>query len=283
MITGAEMLTDNEIAELKFLAKEIKIQTLKSIASIGIGHIGGSLSIAEALAVLYGKVMNYDINIPDNPERDYFVLSKGHAGPALYSALALKGFFPMEILATLNQPDTMLPSHPDRRKTPGVDMTTGSLGQGASSACGIALGNKMNKFNNYTYVMFGDGELQEGQIWEALMFASQWELSNLIAFVDHNNLQIDGTVDEICSLGDLTEKFRSFNWNAENVNGHDVNEIYLAVMRAKEHNNDKPSVIIMETVKGNGISVFENKASSHNSAVTSEILARGLKELEETL
>ena len=273
------MLSKNDIMELNVLATRIRIETLKSIAGVGVGHIGGSLSVAEVLAVLYGKIMNYDCNNPKQKDRDFFVLSKGHAGPALYSTLALKGFFSLDLLATLNKPKTILPSHCDMRKTPGIDMTTGSLGQGASSSCGIALGNKLNGIDNYTYVVFGDGELQEGQPWEAFIFAAHKKLTNLIAFVDYNGLQIDGSIDEICSLGDLSAKLKAFDWHVQTVDGHNVNEIYEAVITAKKQ-TQSPSIIILKTKKGKGVSAYEDKASSHNASVSFEILEQGLLELE---
>ncbi len=272
------LLTRNEIYDLNIFATDIRRETMKCVASIGSGHIGGALSIAELLAVLYGKIMRYDPQNPKLKERDFFVLSKGHAGPALYSTLALKGFFPKELLYTLNKPKTTIPSHCDMRKTIGIDMTTGSLGQGASSACGIALGNRMNKLSNFTYVVFGDGELQEGQIWEAALFAAHNKLSQLIAFVDCNGLQVDGSVDNVCSLGDLEKKFSSFGWHTQTVNGHDVDEIYKATINA-QNVTYSPSVIMLLTKKGKGISAFEDKAQCHSANITEDILKLGLEEL----
>ena len=246
------MLTKQRKTELALLANEIRKETVKCIASVGIGHLGGSLSIADLLAVLYFDQMKIDPSNPRKTDRDILVCSKGHAGPAIYSSLAMKGYFDKSLLYTLNQPNTDLPSHCDMRKTPGVDMTTGSLGQGISAACGIALANQMDgKDDLYTYCIMGDGESQEGQIWEAAMFASHRKLSNLIAFVDNNNLQIDGTVDQVCSLGDVVEKYLSFGWDTVRVNGHDVEAIHNAVENAKTVKN-KPSVIVLDTVKGKG-------------------------------
>ena len=275
------MLTEQRKTELALLANEIRKETVKCIASVGIGHLGGSLSIVDLLAVLYFDQMKLDPTNPKNPDRDMLVCSKGHAGPAIYSALAMKGYFDNSLLSTLNQPNTDLPSHCDMRKTPGIDMTTGSLGQGISAACGIALANQMDgKEDLYTYAIMGDGESQEGQIWEAAMFAAHRKLSNLIAFVDNNNLQIDGTVDQVCSLGDIAEKYRSFGWDAVRVNGHDVEAIHNAVENAKTV-KDKPSVIVLDTVKGKGIKAIENQASNHNMNVGPEQLEAFLKELDE--
>ena len=275
------MLTEQKQLELALIANEIRKETIKSIASIGIGHLGGSLSIADLLAVLYFDQMKIDPKNPKMPDRDMLVCSKGHAGPAIYSALSMKGYFPKDLLYTLNKSNTDLPSHCDMRKTPGIDMTTGSLGQGISTACGIALANKMDgKDQLYTYCIMGDGESQEGQIWEAAMFASHRGLGNLIAFVDNNNLQIDGTVDQVCSLGDVAEKYRSFGWDAVRVDGHDVAAIHNAIENAKKI-TDKPSVIVLNTVKGKGIKSIENQASNHNMNVDPTQLEAYLKELDE--
>ncbi len=223
------MLEKNKERELIEFAIHIRMESLKSIASIGVGHIGGTLSIAEVLSVLYGAVLKYDAQNPKWEERDYFVLSKGHAGPGLYATLALKGFFPMEMLSTLNQPGTNLPSHADRLKTPGVDMSTGSLGQGASSAAGIALGLKLKKLPNRVYVIVGDGECNEGQIWEMALFANHYKLDNLILFVDANKQQIDGFTKDVLDLGDLAKKYSEFGWFTQSIDGHNVREIYSAI------------------------------------------------------
>ncbi|MBQ3791950.1 MAG: transketolase, partial [Clostridia bacterium] len=206
-----------ETPDYRSIAREIRRRTLVCIGSIGQGHIGGSLSVAEILAVLYYGKMRVRPEEPSWPDRDILVLSKGHAGPALYSVLTMKGYFPEDWLKTLNKPETLLPSHCDMRRTPGVDMTTGSLGQGASAACGFALAQKMDGRDARTFAILGDGEMEEGEVWESFLFASQKKLSNLCVFVDFNNLQIDGTVDEICSLGDLCAKFRSFGFGAYEV------------------------------------------------------------------
>ena len=202
------MLTQEKTRQLQRFAKQIQMETMKTIASLGTGHVGGSLSIAEALAVLYGKQLRHDPAQPRWEDRDWLVVSKGHAGPAVYAALALRGFFPMEQLQTLNQPGTPLPSHCDRRRTLGIDITTGSLGQGASSAAGVATALKMNKKDSWVYLILGDGELDEGQVWEMALFAAHRKLDHLIALVDNNHFQIDGTNDEVCTLGDIADKFR---------------------------------------------------------------------------
>lgn len=272
------MLDKEKVRELKRFSKQIQIETTKEIASLGVGHLGGSLSIADLLAVLYGNQMKYDPKNPKWEERDWFVCSKGHAGPAVYATLALKGFIPMSQLETLNRPGTNLPSHCDRTKTPGIDMTTGSLGQGASTAAGIALAHKMNHAPNYTYVVFGDGEIDEGQVWEMALFAHTKKLSNLIAFVDHNKLQIDGTTAEVCDLGDIAQKFESFGWYAQSIDGHDVGAINEAIENAKKQ-NEKPSMIVLNTVKGNGWSKIADTAGSHSLNVSPEQLKDALAEM----
>ena len=255
---------------LQKLALEIRIGIVEQIRARGFGHIGGSLSIADALAVLYGKVMRYDPQNPRWPERDKLVCSKGHAGPAVYAALAISGFFPYEELKTLNQPGTHLPSHCDKNKTPGVDMTTGSLGQGTSLAVGIALGDKLKGRDSKTYLFVGDGESDEGQVWEAAMYAAHRGLSNLIAFTDCNRMQIDGMVDEVCSLGDLDAKWRAFGWYVQRVNGHDCNAIYEAIQNAKRREG-QPSMILLDTIKGYGVQfAIDAGVGCHSMSVTKE-------------
>lgn len=276
------MLSENQVKELKNFATQIRMETIKEIGELGIGHVGGSLSVADVLAVLYGSVMKVDPKNPGWEERDWLVMSKGHSGPALYAALALKGFFPKEELKTLNRPGTNLPSHCDRNKTVGVDMTTGSLGQGASSAMGIALGNRMAKKDNYTYLILGDGECNEGQVWEAALFAAHWKLNNLIAFVDYNKQQLDGYTKDICDLGNLADKFREFGWYAQDIDGHDVEQIYEAIQKAKEQ-KEKPSVIVLNTIKGKGWSFAEGSLNNHNMPISKEQMAEALADLEKTL
>ncbi len=258
---------------------EIRKSTLKTIGTLGVGHIGGSLSIVELLVVLYEKHMKIDPKNPKMEGRDRLIVSKGHSGPAVYAMLCDKGYFDESWLLTLNQPGTNLPSHCDMNRTPGVDMTTGSLGQGFSCAMGIAKASKIRNDGATIYTIIGDGESQEGQIWEAAMFAAHHKLNNVIAFTDYNKMQIDGTIDEICSLSPLDEKWRSFGWNvlvAEN--GNDCDQIDQAITKAK--NADKPSMIILNTVKGKGISFAEFAGvGNHSMPISKEQMEEGLLEL----
>lgn len=276
------MLAKQEMQELRRFSVRIRMETLRTIASIGTGHVGGALSIADVLAVLYGKQLRHDPQRPDWAERDWLVVSKGHAGPAVYAALALRGFFPMEQLQTLNRLGTRLPSHCDHRLTTGIDMTTGSLGQGASAAAGAALALRMDGKGSRVFLILGDGELDEGQVWEMALFAAHRGLSNLIAFVDNNHLQIDGTTDEVCALGDIADKFRAFGWFAQAVDGHDVEAIDRAVDAAKAQNS-QPSVIVLDTVKGCGWSAAAGKVGSHSRTVSGADLADALDEMQRAL
>lgn len=276
------MLAKQEMQELRWFSVRIRMETLRAIASIGSGHVGGALSIADVLAVLYGKQLRHDPQRPDWAERDWLVVSKGHAGPAVYAALALRGFFPMEQLQTLNRLGTRLPSHCDHRLTTGIDMTTGSLGQGASAAAGAALALRMDGKGSRVFLILGDGELDEGQVWEMALFAAHRGLSNLIAFVDNNHLQIDGTTDEVCALGDIADKFRAFGWFAQAVDGHDVEAIDRAVDAAKAQNS-QPSVIVLDTVKGCGWSAAAGKVGSHSRTVSGADLADALDEMQRAL
>lgn len=273
------MLSRQKRQALRLFSKEIQIKTMETIGSLGVGHAGGALSIADLVAVLYGEVMRYDPKNPHWEERDWLVVSKGHAGPAVYSALALKGFFPLSELNTLNRPKTHLPSHCDRNLTPGIDMTTGSLGQGASTAAGVAFGFRMDGKDNHVYLVLGDGESQEGQVWEMAMFAAQHKLSNLTAFLDYNRLQLDGPLDEICSLQTPERKFEAFGWNVLSVNGHDVEAIYDAILAAKEE-TDKPTMIVLNTVKAHGWKEMENQTGSHCPTVSKEQLAAVLSDMQ---
>lgn len=273
------MLTQEKIREMKIFSKQIQMEVCKMIHSLGVGHLGGSLSISDVLSVLYCGQLKYDPQNPKWEKRDWVVLSKGHAGPALYATLALRGFMPLSELDTLNRPHTNLPSHADRLRTPGVDMTCGSLGQGASTAAGVALGMKMNQMPNYVYLILGDGELDEGQVWEMALFASTKKLSHLIAFVDNNKLQLDGPTDDICALGDIEAKFREFGWYAQTVNGHDVEAIYQAIENAKAQ-EEKPSMIVLDTIKGNGWSKAANQVGSHSRGLTAEELQEALAEMQ---
>ena len=272
------MLTEFQETQLKEFAANIRSETIKMISKIGVGHVGGCLSIADVVACLYGGVMKIDPKNPKWEERDRFILSKGHAGPAEYAALALKGYFPMEMLDTLNQPPTNLPSHTDMNRTPGVDMTTGSLGQGISAAVGIALGCRLKGLDNYTYVIVGDGEAQEGQVWEAAMFAGAKNLNHLIAFVDYNGKQIDGTVEQVGGKPHFEEKFAACNWNVLTVeDGNDVAQIWAAIEEAKEE-PEKPTAIILQTVKGKGWKYAEELENNHNFKVNAEMAAEACAE-----
>lgn len=253
-------------------AKEIRRNIIEMIGDLGIGHVGGSLSMAETLAVLYFEVLNVDPQDPHMEGRDRVILSKGHAGPAMYAVLAAKGYFDRDLLFTLNRGGTNLPSHCDRLRTPGIDMTTGSLGQGLSAALGMAEALRLKGNPADVFCIIGDGESQEGQVWEAAMFAANRKLSHLIAFTDYNGMQIDGTTDEVNSLEPLTDKWRAFGWHVSEIDGHDIEAIYNAVMDAKAC-GDRPSMIILRTIKGKGAAFSEGKLSSHNMAVTKEMAA----------
>lgn len=271
------MLTEAKELELRELARQIRIQTIRQIGIRGFGHIGGCMSIADLLSVLYGDEMKYDSRNPQWEDRDWLVCSKGHAGPAIYSALALKGFIPMDWMETLNQPGTNLPSHCDRKKTPGIDMTTGSLGQGLSLACGVAQGYLLNGKKNFVYCIIGDGESQEGQNWEAIMFAAQRKLENLILFVDDNKAQLDGYVSEVNEVESFCDKFRSFHWDVVDINGHDHGAIHDAIERAKTISG-VPSAIILHTIKGKGCT-FAERNWSHHMSVSEEDMKEALAAL----
>ncbi len=259
-------------------AKEIRKYTLECIGNLGVGHVGGSLSICDALSVLYFEQMNIDPTNPKMENRDRFVLSKGHGGPAVYAVLALKRYFDKELLKTLNQPGTKLPSHTDMNQTTGIDMTTGSLGQGFSAAVGMATALQLDKKENYVYALIGDGESQEGQIWEAAMFAGSRKLDRIIAFTDYNKFQIDGSVTTINGIDPLDKKWEAFNWHVQVVDGHDVIAIDEAINKAKEV-TEQPSMIILDTVKGKGAPFAEGKLSSHNMPVTDEMIKDAIERL----
>ncbi len=249
--------------DLETAAKQIRLYTLKELKALGFGHFGGSLSIVEALSVIYGKHLNVNKETAKDPNRDYFVLSKGHGGPALYATLFLKNFFTEDVLYTLNQNGTSLPSHPDRNLTPGVDMTCGSLGQGISAATGIAYGNKLAGLDNKTYCIVGDGELNEGQCWEAFQFASHHKLENLIVLLDDNKKQLDGLTKDIIDPLDFVAKFKAFGFETVKVDGNSVDAIDKAIQQAKA-NKGKPQAIILDTIKGQGVKHLEEKADNHH-------------------
>ncbi|MCI8586937.1 MAG: transketolase [Lachnospiraceae bacterium] len=273
------MITAEKEKELKSFAADIRISCMKQLGTLGVGHVGGVMSICDLMACLYGGVMKIDPKNPRWEQRDRFIMSKGHAGPAMYAALALKGYFDPEELETLNRPGTRLPSHTDRNRTPGVDMTTGSLGQGFSSGLGIALGCKMKKLDNYVYILVGDGECQEGQVWECAMFAPAKRLTNVIAFLDYNRLQIDGTVEEVSGVTDFGGKFREFGWQVLDVaNGNEVSQIMEAI-DAAQADREHPSMIILNTKKGKGCS-FAEDVFNHNIPVTKEQAKQAIAELK---
>jgi len=267
---------------MRKLAADVRKETIQAMALIGFGHIGGSMSIADVLAVLYGGVMRIDPQNPQWEERDMLILSKGHCGASLYAALALTGYFPLDDLKTLNGPNTNLPSHCDRLKTKGVDMSTGSLGQGISTAIGIALGNRLKKIENYTYVILGDGELQEGQVWEGVQFAAHRGLDNLIVFVDNNQKQLDGKLEDICKPFDLKAKFEAFGFYCLKVKGYDVEEIYSAIADAWK-TTGKPTAIILETFKGIGCCFAEEADFNHYMAIDESMAQVACCEIERRL
>ena len=272
-------MNERKLRQLTELSKEARQLLTKMIGQIGVGHVGGSLSLIEALVYLYYEEMRVRPEEPGWPDRDRIVLSKGHAGPALYTLLAMKGYFDKETLLTLNQPGTRLPSHCDMKLTTGIDMTAGSLGQGLSAAVGMALAARMERKDYRVYCIVGDGEQQEGQIWEAGMYAAQMKLGSLTCFLDLNGQQIDASVDEVNSLLDAGEKWRAFGWNVQEVNGHDVQAIYDAVEAAKTC-TDKPNMIVMHTVKGKGWKRIEGTTMSHSLSVSADDLAEALNDID---
>jgi transketolase len=272
------LLSESEQKQLADKARRIRELTIDAIGHLGVGHIGGSMSVVDILTLLYYRHMNVDPANPRIRDRDIFVLSKGHAGPALYSVLADKGFFPQEWLYTLNVGGTNLPSHADRNRTPGVDMTTGSLGQGLSAAIGIALGNRVDEIDSTVYALIGDGDTNEGQTWEAAMAANQYKLSNLIAVTDYNKMQIDGTSDEIMDTSRLEERWRSFGWYTQQVNGHDFIQMDEAIRNAQSESSG-PSMIILETIKGKGAYFCEGKTESHNMKYDRETARKAIERL----
>jgi len=259
----------DQLQELQEFARAIRLETLKSLTGLGFGHYGGSMSVVETLAVLYGDVMRINPDNPYWPERDYFVLSKGHAGPALYSTLALKGYFPLDKLSTLNQNGTILPSHPDRLKTPGVDATTGSLGQGVSIAAGMALSHKLARRSNRVFCILGDGELNEGQCWEAFQFIAHHNLQQLTLLIDWNKQQLDGTLDEVIKPFDLSAKFRAFGFDVQTIKGDDIAAL-SAALRPLRGAQQRPLLILLDSIKGQGVPYLERLPNAHHLRLTSE-------------
>ncbi len=266
---------------LKAKALEIRKMTIDTIGYLGVGHVGGAMSIIEVLTLLYYRHMHIDPADPAKADRDRLVLSKGHAGPALYSVLADKGFFPREWLHTLNQGGTRLPSHCDMNRTPGIDMTTGSLGQGLSAAVGLALANRLDDRQRHVYCIIGDGESNEGQIWEAAMAAAHYRLGHLIGFTDYNKMQIDGITRQIMSIDDINAKWVAFNWHVQRVDGHDLAALDAAIDAAKAETG-RPSMIIMDTIKGKGAAFAEGKISSHNMPLDYQTALQAIAAMDES-
>ena len=279
-MTGSrtEAKFDLSVPDLEKMAKQLRRHVIKMIATAGSGHPGGSLSAADIVTALYFKVMRHDPNNLQWPDRDRFVLSKGHAAPILYAALAECGYFPVEELSTLRKLGSRLQGHTDRTLTPGVEMSAGSLGQGLSYGIGIALAGKLDKRDYHVYVLLGDGECEEGQVWEAAMFAPHFQMDNLTAIVDHNGLQLDGRCCDIMGIEPLADKWRAFNWHVIEIDGHDINQVLQALKKAREIKG-KPTAIIAHTVKGKGVSFMENNVDFHGKAPNPEQTEQALKEL----
>lgn len=268
--------------ELQIFAAKARIGVIEGVYNAKAGHPGGSLSICDLLAYLYNGEMSIDASNPHMEDRDRFVLSKGHAAPALYATLALKGFFPVEDLKTLRKSDSYLQGHPNMNKIPGVDMSTGSLGQGFSAAVGMALGAKLDKKDFRVYTVLGDGEIEEGEVWEAAMFAANRGLDNLVAVVDYNGLQIDGTVEEVNSPYPIADKFKAFKWNVVEIDGHDFDAIESALENARA-TKGVPTCIVMKTIKGKGVSYMENAVGWHGKAPNTEEYEQAMTELKAAL
>lgn len=268
--------------QLEILAAKARIGIIKGVYSAKSGHPGGSLSSVDVITYIYFNEMKVDVNNPKWEERDRFVLSKGHCAPALYAVLSLKGFFPWEEIESLRKVGAMLQGHPDMKGTPGVDMSTGSLGQGISAACGIALSAKLSNKDYRTYSVLGDGELQEGMVWEAAMFAAHNKLDNLVAIVDNNGLQIDGRIDDVCSPYPITDKFAAFGWNVITIDGHNFDQMQQAFEAAKAFKG-KPTVIVQKSIKGKGVSFMQDNVAWHGNAPNKEQYETAMGELNENL
>ena len=265
--------------QLQKNAEKIRLTTFNAIAAAGGGHFGGSLSLSEILAVLYFKVMKIDPRKPEDADRDRFILSKGHGGPALYATMAIRGYFPVSELKDLDKPLSKFPKHIDRLRLKGIEASTGPLGQGLSIACGMALSLKQQNRNNCVYIVLGEGECDSGQVWEAAMTATKYKLDNIIAIIDRNNCQIDGNCAEVMPTEPLSEKFSSFGWNVLQADGHDTASL-LTALGAARRNKGKPSVIIALTVKGHGVSFMENRYEWHSGKLSQEQYERALADLE---
>ena len=269
---------EKDLKHLTSVANTIRQDIIKMLAESASGHPGGSLSAVEILTSLYFSEMNIDPEKPKWEDRDRFVLSKGHAAPLLYAVLAERGYFDRKQLMTLRKIGSMLQGHPNMNETPGVDMSTGSLGQGLSAANGMAIAGKLDKKNYRVYTLLGDGELEEGQVWEAAMAAAHYKLDNLTAFVDHNGLQIDGPITKVMNPEPIGDKFKAFGWNVIDIDGHNFNEIFNAIEVAKK-TSGKPTMIVAKTIKGKGVSFMENQAGWHGTAPNKEQEEIALKEL----
>ena len=272
-------MSDISVGEIQNIANRLRLNVVEMTTAAGSGHPGGSLSSADLLATLYFRIMNIDPADPYMEDRDRFVLSKGHAAPILYATLAERGYFPTDELKTLRQLGSRLQGHPAYREVPGIEVTTGSLGQGLSMACGMALAGKMDSKDYRVYCLMGDGELQEGQNWEAAMFAHRYGLNNLIGFVDRNRLQICGNTEEVMSLDPLPEKFRAFGWNVIIIDGHNIRQIIDACDKAARSKKN-PTVIIMNTIKGKGVSFMENNVDFHGRSCKPDEYAKAVEELK---
>jgi transketolase len=272
--------SEEQVRALKDRARRMRIDILKMLSGCGSGHTGGSLSSTDIVAALYFYKMKYDPKKPDWKGRDNFILSKGHAAPLLYTALAHAGFFDPAELCTLRKLGSRLQGHPDSKYLPGVEISTGSLGQGLSVACGLALAHKLDKVPNRVYALLGDGELQEGQVWEAAMTAAHYKLDNLCAFIDNNGLQIDGPVHKVMGVEPIADKWRAFGWEVLDIDGHDMARIVSALDRA-ETVKGRPTAIVCRTVKGKGSKCFEGKVEFHGTTPSKEELEMALKELDE--
>ena len=265
--------------ELQKIANQVRKGIVTAVHAAKAGHPGGSLSAADIYTYLYFEEMNIDPKDPRNPDRDRFVLSKGHTAPGLYSVMAQRGYFPVEELTTLRKLGSRLQGHPSMQYLPGLDMSSGSLGQGISAACGMALSGKMDNKDFRVYTLLGDGEIQEGQVWEAAMFAGFRKLDNLVVIVDNNNLQIDGPIDKVCSPYPIDKKFEAFNFHVINIDGHNFDEIRAAFKEARE-TKGMPTAIIAHTVKGKGVSFMENQAGWHGKAPNDDEYKQAMEELE---
>lgn len=272
-------MEEKRIIELSIIANKVRKLALEGIYNSQSGHPGGSLSIADVLTLLYFEIMNVDPKNPKDPDRDRFVLSKGHTAPALYAVLAHKGYFPKEDVAALRRTDSYMQGHPDMNKIPGIDMSTGSLGQGVCTAGGMALAAKLDNRDYRVYSILGDGELEEGQVWEQAMFAPHYKLDNLTIFIDNNGLQIDGDITDVMNPTPIDKKFEAFGWNVIKVSAHDYNELYDAIEQAKA-TKGKPTAIIMKSIKGKNVSFMENNAAWHGSAPKENEYNQAIAELD---